>query len=458
MKKTLFIVLTTLWVVAVSIGSSYLFIRKAPDFGATIPIVVANFTTSLNSSISSSDTSMTLVTGTDASGDSLSGYICFTIDEGTSSEEHTCGTASGTSVTAMLRGIDPIDGDLEVTALKKAHRRGASVKITDFPILGVLARLANGTESFPNRLEYATHPSFSGTAASKSFVTKKYVDDTNNTGAADATTTLQGLVEIATSAEIIAGTATGGTGASLVMTPDFVIASSSANKIIRTGSSGYIDSTFINIDSATLEATGNNLFGVKNVSSSSFSDALDKIIRSDGDAVPSGLWIDITRLNITSSASGDMIIHNGTNYTRLAYPTITSGATFDLVASVSGGSPRWNDGKNDFASGHGSTSTTESLVAASVSFTPNWMQLHYSCDGANASPSGSAVYLRKDASVVGINAIGEGNDGTGAGCSISSGNGIAFTFSISTDGDSVYLSATESGTSQTTVFYWFAGR
>ena len=105
--------------------------------GATIPVALATFQTSLQSSISASDTSMTLVTGTDKAGNTLSGYICFTIDEGSSVEEFTCGTTSGTAVTSMIRGIDPVDGDLEVTALKKRHGRGASVKVTTYPVLGI---------------------------------------------------------------------------------------------------------------------------------------------------------------------------------------------------------------------------------------------------------------------------------------------------------------------------------
>lgn len=123
-------------------------------FAAAIPVSVATFQTSLQASITSSDTSMTLVNGTDKAGHSLSGYTCFNIDEGTSIEEFVCGTASGTSITSLIRGIDPVDGDLSVTALKKAHRRGASVKITNYPSLGILSRILNGNETLPNPITY----------------------------------------------------------------------------------------------------------------------------------------------------------------------------------------------------------------------------------------------------------------------------------------------------------------
>ncbi len=164
--------------ITVALAISSLFgggVAQAPaieNVGATIPVPVAVFQTSLQASISTTDTSMTLVTGTDKSGDALSGYICFTLDEGTSIEEFVCGTTAGTAVTSMIRGIDPVDGDLEVTALKKAHRRGASVKVTNYPSLGILSRILNGTETLPNAISYASGV---GPTASSDLADKEYV-------------------------------------------------------------------------------------------------------------------------------------------------------------------------------------------------------------------------------------------------------------------------------------------
>lgn len=139
---------------------------------ATIPVTVATFQTSLQASITASATSMTLVSGTNAAGNSLSGYTCFNIDEGTSIAEFVCGQASGTAITSMIRGIDPVDGDLEVTALKKAHRRGASVKITNYPSLGILSRILNGNEQLPSAITYASGvtPTASGDLTDKEYV------------------------------------------------------------------------------------------------------------------------------------------------------------------------------------------------------------------------------------------------------------------------------------------------
>lgn len=144
----------------------------AENVGATIPVVVAVFQTSLQTGITATATSMTLVTGTDKAGNSLSGYICFNIDEGTSVEEFVCGTVSGTAVTSMIRGIDPVNGSLEVTALKKVHRRGASVKVTNYPSLGIVSRVLNGTDTIPNAITYASGV---GPVSSNDLADKEYV-------------------------------------------------------------------------------------------------------------------------------------------------------------------------------------------------------------------------------------------------------------------------------------------
>ncbi len=220
--------------VTISLSIASFFGVQAPsqNVGATIPISVAVFTTSLQASITSSATSMTLVNGTNKAGNNLSGYTCFTIDEGTTIEEFVCGTATGTSIASMIRGIDPVDGDLEVTALKKAHRRGATVKITNYPALAIVSRILNGDETLPNKISYNSHPTFS---SNTELIDKKYADDLAIAGAPDASTTVKGISEEATSAEINAGTATGGTSARLFVNPSDLASSNYASFLPSTG-------------------------------------------------------------------------------------------------------------------------------------------------------------------------------------------------------------------------------
>ena len=124
--------------------------------GSTIPIAPSLFETSLSSPIGSTDTSMTLASGTLANGATLSGYACFTIDSGNPNVEFVCGTASNTSITSLLRGVDTLTGNTSVASLKFSHRRGSDVKITDFPVFSVVRNIVNGNDTLPNTITYAT--------------------------------------------------------------------------------------------------------------------------------------------------------------------------------------------------------------------------------------------------------------------------------------------------------------
>ena len=261
--------------------SSFFGWTTTANVGASIPQAPALFETSLNAAIGTGDTTMTLVSNSLRGGLSLSGYSCFTLDQGLSNVEYVCGIASSTNVTSLTRGIDPITGITTVTALKQSHRRGANVKITDYPILGILSSAASGITGYTNALFYDSAPSFS---TSTQIVTKGYVDattsalDVNNVkltgnqtiagiktfsslptipavpsantdaaskgyvdgiafaGAPNASTVQKGIVQEATAADVANGTATGSTGARLYINPSNV--SPGANVDFGTGLDG----------------------------------------------------------------------------------------------------------------------------------------------------------------------------------------------------------------------------
>ena len=171
-----------------------------PKLGVAIPGGEAVFETALAARISSSDTSMTLIANALRDGTALSGYHCFTLDEGRSDREDVCGNVSGTAVSNLERGISPNTGTSTVSALKFPHRVGANVKITDFPLLQRLRNLANGAEQFPNRLFYQNgfHPCADSTVATTTICDKDYIDSVGSAGAADSALATKGLVEKAT--------------------------------------------------------------------------------------------------------------------------------------------------------------------------------------------------------------------------------------------------------------------
>lgn len=142
------------------------------NVGATLPQATGAFETTLQAPITATATSMTLNTNVVRGGGTVSGYTCFTIDQGSAQAEVVCGSVSTTAVTSMTRGISYADGVSSVTANKFAHRRGANIKITDFPIIQILKAQNNGDATFPNPLTYETGI---GPVASSDLTDKEYV-------------------------------------------------------------------------------------------------------------------------------------------------------------------------------------------------------------------------------------------------------------------------------------------
>ncbi len=180
------------------------------DLGVAVPTSVALFETSLATAITDSATSMTLVSATTKNGTTLAtSTYAFIIDEGTANEEFVTATCVATACTGMTRGLSVITGDDEVTALKKAHRRGASVKITDAPQLLILSRLLNGDESLPNPIKYNSISTTTLGLDSNNLASVGYANSLSFGAVAQASETAGGFVEIATGSEAASSTSSG---------------------------------------------------------------------------------------------------------------------------------------------------------------------------------------------------------------------------------------------------------
>ena len=234
--------------------------------GSVIPVTPALYESSLASPIGTTDTSMTVVKGTDISGTTLSGYMCFTVDSGSPSVEYICGTVAGTAVTSLLRGIDPITGITSVTALKQPHRRGASVKITDYPVLSILSRMLNGQDSIPNKMKYEGTVAINVGDASTTIVNKDYVDGITVSGAPNATVSVKGISQLSTGAQAASSTATGSTGSNLVIPTSITTSTAgTANTIPVTGGTGTIAPGFYQGNNHTFSGT-NSFSGTTTIS------------------------------------------------------------------------------------------------------------------------------------------------------------------------------------------------
>ncbi len=217
--------------------------------GVALPSGTATFETSLASPITNSATTMLLSSVSVRGGTTLSGYQCFAIDEGSAQAEFVCGTASSTSITGLERGLSPADGVTETTALKFSHRRGASVKITDFPLIQRLKSQASGSGTYESVLQYASFVSTSTVGSNgQNLANVAYVNALSFGGvAASASSSVEGFVELATGGEAASTTVFGTTGAMLALHTGISTSSApaSGNVVVVTGDDGNIDEGFI---------------------------------------------------------------------------------------------------------------------------------------------------------------------------------------------------------------------
>ena len=265
--------ITKILVSLIAVGS--LFTPSATNneiLGTQVPTITAGFETSLQTSISSTDVTMTLASVTNRAGNSISGYKCFTVSEGTAIQEFVCGTATTSNqIISLVRGIDPENPSATSSTLAFAHRRGESVKETDYPILGILARQNAGIDGFPAVLKYDSVPTLTSPTQIPS---KSYVDGIAIAGSPIMSTTLQGIAKISTAPasstnpivvgdndtriptqaenDALAGTSPSGTNKYITFA-DATSTSASSSMIVRYTTTGQITATTTPV--ATTDAT-----------------------------------------------------------------------------------------------------------------------------------------------------------------------------------------------------------
>ena len=220
---------------------------STPTFGAALPSATASFETSLASPITSSATSMTLTANSVRGGGSISGYNCFIVDEGSAQAETICGTVSGTAVSSLSRGISQSTGTTTVAALQFSHRRGANVKISDFPVIQILKAQNNGEDTFPNILRYTSQSAASFTGGND-IVNRTYVDTLAFGAIPAASETASGFAELSTQIETASSTSSG--SAARLAIPASVAtstynAATAPLRVVVTNNTGKIDNNFI---------------------------------------------------------------------------------------------------------------------------------------------------------------------------------------------------------------------
>lgn len=302
----------------------------AQSFGGATsnPSIAAVFETSLAAPLSSSGTALTLASNTVFGGATLSNtYTCFTVDQGTNTQEFMCGTVSGTAVSGLSRGVSPLTGTTTSATFAFAHRRGADVKITDWPALGILNNQLNGIESIPNPIFYdsvSTTTLLNGNQ--KALADVELVNFVGSSGCANAGESSRGCVQLATQAQMGSSTSVGTSGALLVLQSLYATSSPSAVCgvcTVVTQANGKIISSFIN---QTSNYTWSGLIAFTNSGTTTFSGGLD-----------------FTRFNLSATSTGSKGINltggcfalNGTCIGTSVLGLIYSSTTAAVVATSS---------------------------------------------------------------------------------------------------------------------------
>ncbi|MBS1516601.1 MAG: hypothetical protein JSS91_00780 [Bacteroidetes bacterium] len=226
--------------------------------------IIADFETQLATKLSAGASSCDLQSITDDDGVSLpNGTYFFTIDGDNSQKEHIVATLTGTALTA-IKSISR--QGVQTSNAVREHRVGASVKITDFAHIKYMNDLLDGTTGFNSavKLGYNADPSINSSDLNK-FATVSYVNGVAVAGAPNASTTVKGIAEEATTSEINAFTQLGTTGAELFVNPFYLSSSiyftqlpSSSQKSALVGSSGAVGTLnkYLTEDDATVYGGG----------------------------------------------------------------------------------------------------------------------------------------------------------------------------------------------------------
>jgi len=340
--------------------------------------IVADFETSLAVKMAIGATTGTLQSATDSDGVALpTGRYFFTLDRNNASKEYISCTLTGTALTNIKTVTRQ---GVETSGTIREHRVGANVIISDFAHIKKLNDLLDGTSQFDagTPLGYDGTPTISGdnqfatkkssgdyadtkvsltgnetVAGIKTFssspivptpttdfqaATKKYADDLAIAGSPNASTTVKGIVEEATFAEVLAGTDTGGTGArnfvvpSLITIPQEFVATAGEN--ITAGNSVFVangeESKVMNAFSTTTGVGSTTTTTTWLYQSFTTGSTTTKIKRVTLNTTSNGAGGAFT-VRIRSSPNGSNLASVGTGNPG----TGTSGYDFDLAVSPS---------------------------------------------------------------------------------------------------------------------------
>ena len=222
-------ILTTIISVAAILIAAVAYVHdgRSVSVGATAnPGANALYEQSLSQPLGTTDASMFVTSGADVQGNllPLNSYQCLSIDTGQPNFEAVCGTITTTSTSGLtllisLRGLSTQTATTSNASYIFQHRRGADVRITDFPTLTILNNQLGGVQSIPSPIFYSSNftAAYWATAASNTIVTLGQAAAIAQAGCGNASEFVDGCSQLATALQAASSTLTGSTGARLVI-------------------------------------------------------------------------------------------------------------------------------------------------------------------------------------------------------------------------------------------------
>lgn len=146
---------------------------------------IAHFETILVDAIDQNSTTMVLDSISTPAGNLPAGTYGFVIEqESNAKREYVIGTLSGSTLTFTHRDVSPLNAetvDSSADDERQQHRKGASIKLTNFPVLTILARILSGDAELDADTPIVLDAPRTPTSAEE-LVTKAYVDSVVNGG------------------------------------------------------------------------------------------------------------------------------------------------------------------------------------------------------------------------------------------------------------------------------------
>lgn len=261
--KTFYTMLAPLIAISISVLALVHAGAMTTNFGATANAGAnALYEQSLAQPLGTTDANMYVTSGADIQGNllPLNSYQCLSVDTGQPNFEAICGnvTASATSgltLAVTIRGLSTQTATTSNPSFIFTHRRGADVRITDFPALTVVNNQLSGTQVIPNAIYYSSNftPSFWTTAPSSTLATLGIVNSTAAAGCGNANETASGCSQLATSLQLALGTSLGSTNARLVIGNNLATSTpynGGTNVIPVTGTNEKLSQLFLDLTQA----------------------------------------------------------------------------------------------------------------------------------------------------------------------------------------------------------------